>query len=269
MAKKKHNEDKKLHNFNEKLHNSDVINDRGPDLTWQERVDLLPEDEVEGGSEIYYFTDEDGNLHSREFLAEELIADDVEDPKDSLKGKPEHGKAQRLKPGAMEIVNLVPASQETQHEITLPAPKSGERPLDIRISSEIAPDLFTKKESQQPSAVIALDKHTVVHLHDGFIADKPVSAAQDSNADAPLKLSFTRATLDGYVAYRSEGIAKKSKDWINRASQALWESAQGEISPDYDEPQDICSQQVFVGRCTQEGTWLRCCFPQVFGASKS
>jgi|BarGraNGADG00312_2_1021985.scaffolds.fasta_scaffold181914_1 hypothetical protein len=51
MAKKKHIKDKKLHNFDEKLHNSNE-----PDLTWQESVDLLPE--VEGGSEIYYFTDD-------------------------------------------------------------------------------------------------------------------------------------------------------------------------------------------------------------------
>src|SRR5664279_3690757 len=57
----------------EKKHNSHEL-----DLSWQETVDLLPEDEVEGGSEIYYFTDEDGNIHSREFLAEELIDDDVE-----------------------------------------------------------------------------------------------------------------------------------------------------------------------------------------------
>src|SRR5665647_1096114 len=57
MAKKKHNKDKKLYNFDEKLHNSNEL-----DLTWQEEVDLQPEDEVEGGSEIYYFTDEDGNI---------------------------------------------------------------------------------------------------------------------------------------------------------------------------------------------------------------
>lgn len=55
-------------------------------------VDLVPEDEVESGSEIYYFTDEDGNIRSREFLAEELISDDVAE--DSLKRKPEHEKVQ-------------------------------------------------------------------------------------------------------------------------------------------------------------------------------
>jgi len=63
MTRNKHNKDKKLHNSDEKLHNSDE-----PDLSWQETVDLLSEDEAEGGSEIYYFSDEDGNIHSREFL---------------------------------------------------------------------------------------------------------------------------------------------------------------------------------------------------------
>jgi len=96
MAKKRHNKDKKLHNFDEKLHNSDVVKDE-PDLSWQERVDLATEDEVEHGSEIYYFTDEDGNVHSREFLAEELIPDDAEDLGDSLKRKPRSEKVQRLK----------------------------------------------------------------------------------------------------------------------------------------------------------------------------
>ena len=74
MVKKKHNKYKKLHNFDEKLHNSNEL-----DLSWQEEVDLQQGDEVEGGSEIYYFTDEDGNINSREFLAEELIDGDVED----------------------------------------------------------------------------------------------------------------------------------------------------------------------------------------------
>jgi hypothetical protein len=68
MAKKKPHKDKKLHNVDEKLHNSHEL-----DLSWQEAVDLLPEDEAEGCSDIYYFVDEDGNIHSREFLAEELV----------------------------------------------------------------------------------------------------------------------------------------------------------------------------------------------------
>jgi hypothetical protein len=52
-----------LRNADEKLHNS-----HQPDLTWQEMTDLSPEDEIEGVPEIYYFTDDDCNIHSREFL---------------------------------------------------------------------------------------------------------------------------------------------------------------------------------------------------------
>jgi integrase len=225
MVKKRHNKDKKLHNFDEKLHNSDVVNDE-PDLTWQERVDLVPEDEVESGSEIYYFTDEDGNIHSREFLTEELIPDDVEDQEASL--KPRHEKFQRLKPGAVEIVNLVPASGETQGEISLPVPKSGARPLDIRISSEVVPELFSKKESQSDG--VEENRQIIVHLQDRSAADEPARAAHDNNARPPLVLYFTQAELESYVTYRSEGLADKSKDWITRSSEAVWKSTGGEIS---------------------------------------
>jgi integrase len=226
MAKKRHNTDKKLHNFDKKLHNSDVVNDRGPDLTWQERVDLLPEDEVEAGSEIYYFTDEDGNIHSHEFLAEELIPDDVEDLGASLKAR--HEKVQRLKPSSVEIINLVPASGKTQGEISLPVPKSGAPPLDVRISSEVVPDLFTKKESQ--SGGVEENRQVVVHLQDRSAADEPPRTVDDRNDRTPLVLNFTQAELESYVTYRSEGLADKSKDWITRSSEAVWESTGGEIS---------------------------------------
>ena len=141
MVKKKHNKDKKLHNFDEKLHNSNEL-----DLAWQEEVDLQPEDEVEGGSEIYYFTDEDGNIHSREFLAEELIPDEKEQ-ENSFKRK-SSGKLQKLKPGTIDIISLV-RPNEAQQQVTLPAPKSGVPPLDVRIFSEVATDLFPKKESSK------------------------------------------------------------------------------------------------------------------------
>ena len=227
MAKKRHNKDKKLHNFDEKLHNSDVVKDE-PDLSWQERVDLAPEDEVEHGSEIYYFTDEDGNVHSREFLAEELIPDDAEDLGDSLKRKPRSEKVQRLKSGSVEIVNLVPASGETQGEISLPVPKLGTRPLDIRISSEVVPDLFTKKESQSDGAEEY--RQVVVNLQDRSAAGESTRTADDRNNRTPLVLNFTQAELESYVTYRSEGLAQKSKDWITRSSDAVWESTRGEIS---------------------------------------
>ena len=218
MVKKKHNKDKKLHNFDEKLHN---LNE--PDLTWQEEVDLQPEDDVEGGSEIYYFTDEDGNIHSREFLAEELIPDEskAEDwPKSD-------GKLQKLKPGAVDVINLVRTDETPQH-VTLPAPKSRDPPLDIRISSEVVPDLLTKEGPQQRSDVFAANEQVVIHLQNGSATNEPV--VHDRDARAPLTLYFTRTELDAYIAYRSEGMAKKSIDWINRSSEALWESTNGEIS---------------------------------------
>lgn len=106
-------------------------------------------------------------------------------------------------------------------------PKSGAHPLDIRISSELAPDLPVNEVSRQPIDVDGGDKHVIVHLQSA--GDESNRPAQNRDA-ASLKLSFTRNALDEYIAYRSEGIAKKSKDWINRASQALWESTRGEIS---------------------------------------
>jgi hypothetical protein len=223
MAEKKHNKDKKLHNFDEKLHNSHEL-----DLSWQETVDLLPEDEVEGGSEIYYFTDEDGNVHSREFLAEELIDDDIQDLDGSMEGKSHLEEVQRLKSGTTDIVNLVRTPEGTPKEIILPVPKSGARPLDIRISSEVTPDLQAKEESRQRIDVASQDR-VFVRFHDGVSADEPTSARRDNTA-TPLTFSFTRDALDQYVVYRNEGLAKKSKDWINRASQAMWDSTQGEIS---------------------------------------
>jgi hypothetical protein len=102
MAKKKHNKDKKLHNSDEKLHNSNEL-----DLSWQETVDLQPEDELEGGSEIYYSVDEDGNIQSREFLAEELIEDEVEGSEVSQEEKSRLEKVQRLKPGTTSCVRAL------------------------------------------------------------------------------------------------------------------------------------------------------------------
>jgi len=223
MAKKKHNKDKKLHNSDQKLHNS-----HEPDLTWQEMADLSPEDEVEGGSEIYYFTDEDSNVHSREFLAEELIPDESE-VESSPKRKPS-GRLQKLKPGAVDIISVVRPDEAQQH-VTLPAPKSGAPPLDVRISSEVATDLFPKEELRELGVARSDDKQVVIQLRDGSAANELVRVVHDRTARAPLTLNFTRGELDAYVAYRSEEMAKKSKDWISRSSEGLWQSTKGNISP--------------------------------------
>jgi len=107
-------------------------------------------------------------------------------------------------------------------------PKLGTRPLDIRISSEVVPDLFTKKESQSDGAEEY--RQVVVNLQDRSAAGESTRTADDRNNRTPLVLNFTQAELESYVTYRSEGLAQKSKDWITRSSEAVWESTGGEIS---------------------------------------
>jgi len=44
------------------------------------------------------------------------------------------------------------------------------------------------------------------------------------------ELSFSKSELDGYVVWKKERLAPKSKDWINRASQVLWDCTHGDVS---------------------------------------
>ena len=53
---------------------------------------------------------------------------------------------------------------------------------------------------------------------------------QAKDEQAERNLSFTKDELDQYVTFRTKGIAKKSRDWIFRSSEALWTITQGEIS---------------------------------------
>lgn len=110
--------------------------------------------------------DEGGNIHSREFISEELILNDAEDLANVLKRESSHVKVERLKSGTTDVVNLIPRSDQTPREIVLPVPKSGARPLDIRISSEVAHDLLTKEQPIQLSDIVHDDKRIIVHIHD-------------------------------------------------------------------------------------------------------
>ncbi|MGZ4946771.1 MAG: tyrosine-type recombinase/integrase [Halobacteriota archaeon] len=230
MTRNKHNKDKKLHNFEEKLHNSHISTGEHPDLAWQETTDLSPEDEADGGTEIYYFTDEDGDVHSREFLQQELIHDDDKDAGGSLQQESSTVNAQRLDSGTTDIVNLVQAHEETARDVSLSLPRSKTGPIDVRISSEVVPDMITKKAAMQPSGILAEGKHTIVSFEHKLNAQEQARIERERDGEALVRLSFTEKQLHAYVSYRNEGLAKKSKDWINRASQALWESTQGDIS---------------------------------------
>ena len=52
-----------------------------------------------------------------------------------------------------------------------------------------------------------------------------VKAEKNSN-----ELRFSKSDLNDFVSHRKVGLAKKSMDWIDRASKLLWESTKGEVS---------------------------------------
>jgi hypothetical protein len=56
------------------------------------------------------------------------------------------------------------------------------------------------------------------------------NAPQEDTPEKRLTLSFTRDVLDHYTAQRKGGLAKKSRYWINRSSEALWACTEGIIS---------------------------------------
>ena len=58
----------------------------------------------------------------------------------------------------------------------------------------------------------------------------PERVARPARQHKRPELSFSKSELDRYVAFRQERLARKSKDWINRASQALWDCTHGEVS---------------------------------------
>lgn len=93
----------------------------------------------------------------------------------------------------LTIVNVVKNPEEAG-SVTIPAPRPGDYEL-VHVSTVVDPSAPSKGRTTP---------------------DKP--------------LSFSKDDLDRYVAHRKTRLAAKSVDWLNRASQALWESTQGEIS---------------------------------------
>jgi hypothetical protein len=51
-----------------------------------------------------------------------------------------------------------------------------------------------------------------------------------SGASGEFIIHFFQSELTNFVAGRKVGLAKKSTDWIDRASMLLWESTKGEVS---------------------------------------
>jgi integrase len=183
-------------------------------------LDDAPENIYYTEPDVYYFTDADGHVKRREFLAEDLVPpDDFDASEWSKKAKSLKWKSERLKPGTLEIVNIRKRG-EADKGVTIPAPKPGEPPLDIRVFTEL---------DNSPAA--EEDEHAADHRTSNDVKHASTQLDSSPSGDvAALRLSFTRPDLDQYIAYRSDGLAPKSRDWINRASQALWECTKGEIS---------------------------------------
>ena len=81
--------------------------------------------------------------------------------------------------------------------ISLPVPKSGGCPLDIRISSEVVPDLFTEKESHSDG--VEESGQVIIHLQDRAAADEPTRTATIIT-HAPLWFLILRSELESYVS---------------------------------------------------------------------
>jgi hypothetical protein len=73
------------------------------------------------------------------------------------------------------------------------------------------------------------------------------------------ELSFSKSELDGYVVWKKERLAPKSKDWINRASQVLWDCTHGDVSEETMTVADFYPRQIFFGIFTPEGSRVCCC----------
>jgi hypothetical protein len=227
MAKKKHNADKKLHNSDEKLHNSSDTSDADdqPEKQTDESTYVV---DLGDDTPIYYSRDEDGELHRYEPLPEELIFPDGYFSEKELR---EAAKMKRIE-ADLDIVKVVRTPEEAKTGITIPAPQPGEaRDLRVHVSTKTGPANFVMVAKRTGERLSNRDGTAISEDYRLSPAGPSAGLGQSgTNGELPLTFGFMPDELNAYVTYRSEGLAKKSQDWVKRASQALWESTQGEIS---------------------------------------
>ena len=220
-------DDEKLHNSDEKLHNSSDTSDADDEQPEEQTDESTYVVDVGDLTPTYYHRDEDGELHSYEFLPEELIYPDGFFSEEELR---KAAKMKRIE-ADLDIVNVVRTPEEAKKGVTLPAPQPGEAgDLRVHVSTEIGDSSYTTvaKRARQ-----LLSDNDDIAISEDRRRSRGVTSAdlsRSEDVEAPSTLSFTRSDLDKYVSHRSEGLADKSQDWIKRASQALWESTKGEIS---------------------------------------
>jgi integrase len=132
----------------------------------------------------------------------------------------------------LDIVKVVRTPEEAEKGITVPAPQPGEaRDLRVHVSTKTGPANFTivakrtgERSSNCDGTAISEDYRLSPAVPSAGLG------SLDADAEVPLTFGFMLDELNAYVTYRSEGLAKKSQDWVKRAAQALWESTRGEIS---------------------------------------
>jgi hypothetical protein len=132
----------------------------------------------------------------------------------------------------LDIVKVVRTPEEAKTGVTIPAPQPGEaRDLRVHVSTKTGPANFAMVAKRTGER---LSNRDGTPISEDYRPSPAITSAGlgslDTDAEAPLTFSFMLDELDAYVIYRSEGLAKKSQDWVKRASQALWESTGGEIS---------------------------------------
>ena len=227
MSDDEDDENEKLHNSDEKLHNSSDKSDADDDQPEEQEDESTYVVDVGDATPTYYRKDEDGELHSYDFLPEELIYPAGFFSEEELQ---KAAKMKRIE-ADLDVVNVVRTPEEAKKGVTIPAPQPGEAgDLRVHLSTQIGHSSYTTvaKRARQPLS----DNDDMVRSGDRHPSRGVTSAdlIHSEDAEAPLRLSFTHSELDQYVTHRSEGLADKSRDWIKRASIALWESTKGEIS---------------------------------------
>ena len=92
-----------------------------------------------GDEQIYYYRDEEGKLHSYDFLPEDLIFSAEDFSEEELR------KAEKMKriEADLDIVKVVRTPEEAEKGITVPDPQPGEaRDLRVHVSTKTGPANF-------------------------------------------------------------------------------------------------------------------------------
>jgi hypothetical protein len=129
------------HNSEEKLHNSSNSSDADDEQSEEQEEESTYVVDVGDPTPTYCHRDEDGELHSYEFLPEELIYPDGFFSEEELR---KAAKMKRIE-ADLDIVKVVRTPEEAKKGVTIPAPQPGEAgDLRVHLSTEIGDSSYTR-----------------------------------------------------------------------------------------------------------------------------